>query len=356
MAMLAERMRTLGILLIAAWIVSSCGLPPPAGPQLKLCRWVTIDPQPLWAAALAIAPETGEILLVDPGEQRLLVFSPQGEFSRAVESPEFTAIDYSSPLRLEAADDELIVGDRQGFLWLNSEYEVERTLSLPDLLGPLGLSDGLLSDFTVVGDTLSAYMDFQNQAEEWKRGFVRIGLRRGDYQQLLDLPIEKRGEFEAYYRYDYRPYLARLDRDVYALRYTDPPAVVAAGERGLQPIAVLPSDRYGEPRALFAWRGRLWILGREWQEDGSRWFLSRIDDPSGEDRQVAVRLPFHADRVLAAPGRGHWTFVEEARDPDDQGARGASLFLLPGDTLQETLAKDSAEADLTAVAGCAPLS
>lgn len=356
------------------------------------CRRIEIEPSPLWTASAAWTPAEDRLLMIGPGSHSLLVYNLQGELERRVELDPLAALEYASPVRLEATGDGYFVGDKTQILWLDHDFEKRRLWKPFEHLEEAGVAGGSISDFTVVGDTVYAYADFVKEAPEeakradhgepdagshvvpgadeppagdWYRGFVALDLERPEYVSLHEFALEDE-ELQNYYFYSKRPYVADLGSRAYVLRYSDPPQVLRSSRRELRPLFAA-RDLDLDVTALYGWKGRLYLLAwrraeppaeeraepptmpelragprshaelmaiaeahRETEKE--RWVVE-IDPRSGRALRL-YRLPGDSGSVKLLPGRSFWALIEESAVPNVDGQEETHLTLLPSSWFQ----------------------
>lgn len=333
---LASAQPYLAVGLLLAWGCASSPVLDSTGPS---CVRTVLDPTPLWTAAAAWGSE-GALYVVDPGLSGVLVFSASGALERTIQHAALAQLDYKNPMRIERTGDSLILGDRNGFRTLEpglSASSADRA-DLADRLIPAGVKSLLLSDFALVDHGLVGYMDLKLEGEIWKRGFFRLDLTRAKVFSLLEFPLENR-EYESYYYYDRRPYVAVARGEIFILRLGEARGVFRVGRRGLK--KVLDLDRFdGDPMGLFGWGGKLVLLSRKVASGGQsiEWYLSRLD-PRRPAAMATLRVPVEATRLVLAPGDEQWAMIHESRNTDSRFNLGSGLLLVSSGALEEAWEK-----------------
>jgi hypothetical protein len=330
-------------LLTAATLTACAGNPAPNLSPEEACLRTSLDPGPLRAASFTWRPGGG-IALVDLGGQELMLYAPDGTLERQVGGQEghpIHGLDYTNPIALRPAPEGYTLRDRSYLLRLDADFQVMQTLQ--PLEGET--SAGILGDAITVGDTLVGYLDLQASEDPeapWERGFARVDLSRpGDPEAvhfLLSMPLERDGEYERYYHYDVRPYVAARGGTVFFLRLTETPQLVRATRDGIRTVAPLRLPAKARAVALHSWEEWLFLLvqsvvpsrntdpfTRIVERTDPEWFLMQLD-PARGDILRTVQLPTRARRLQLAPGTPHWAALEESSEPNLDGTRPAQLL------------------------------
>ncbi len=314
------------------------------------CVRTVLDPAPLWTAAAAWGSE-GALYVVDPGISGVLVFSASGALERTIQHAALAQLDYENPLRIERTENSLILGDRSGVRALEPGSSAS-SADLADRLAPAGVRSLLLSDFALADHTLVGYMDLELDGAVWKRGFFRLDLRRGKVVPLLEFPLEDR-EYESYYHYDRRPYVAVARGKIFVLRLGDERGVFRVRRHGLESVFDL-DGLDGDPMSLFGWRGKLVVLSRKIASDGQSidWYLHRLD-PRRPAAMATLRVPVEATRLILAPGDRQWAMIHESRNTDSRFKLGSGLLLVSSGALERAWEKSMARSSAPVpIPGC----
>ncbi|MEM8931885.1 MAG: hypothetical protein AAGE94_11965 [Acidobacteriota bacterium] len=319
------------------------------GPVRDQCARIAVDPAPTWTAAASWTGRGDRLLLVDPGIRGLLAFDLDGRLIERVEDPDLAALDYTLPIRVEPAGRSAVIGDRTGVHALRRRGVSTVFDEVP------GVDQVFLGDWTLIddGDEWVGYADMTLDDETWRQGFVRVD-RDGSIERLLDFPIEAGGEFLSYHNYNQRPYVARLDDEVYVLRYTEPVSLSRVVDGGLDEIWRAEDDDTLRYAAVIAWDDALYLVSRRKIETAvgveeptapkpiavggqlqlqamtavqttSRWELVRLDPDSGK---ITWRRPLPTERrPLLAPGPHAWAMIEGGSRPTARDEDGEPTWL-----------------------------
>lgn len=321
------------------------------------CGRVELEPSPLWTASTIWSADGSRLMLIDPRTRSLLAYSRDGQLAERHELDPLSSLDYETPIRLQSVASGYVIGDRARLVYLDPELELIRVETLKEQA--CDIAEGQLSDFVLSQDRLLAYADLQTGEDSWQRGFVSFSSPTEHTQWLHELPIEPDGEFNHYYHYDKRPYIADDCGKSYLLRFTESPTVYRFENRKLRKIFSFDCGPGVEAMALHAWQGSLYLLLRGPAEDvaeadheapeleegndmpraqldalmvlkaGYRWWLVRVDPSSG---RMANRfeLPSTAPRLQLVPGEPSWGLIEESLAPNMDEEKGkTTLLLLP---------------------------
>lgn len=361
------------------------------------CHRAHITEPPIWTASAAWTPREDQVIMVGPERHSLLVYNLKGDLEREIDLDGLAEFEYASPIRLQETDDGYLIGDKNKILWLDHDFKKRRMWKPFEHLKKAGIAGGSLSDFAVVGRTVYAYADFvwdDGEAPEpkkksvevdphdhrvadiekapegnWFRGFAKIDLDDPELVSLHRFEIEDT-EFNSYYFYGKRPYVADLGKRAFVLRYTNPPQLFRASRKTeFEPLYTPRAEDNFRIGSVMAWKGRLFLRGYRsirTTEDGApkiveeptapmiiqtysshaellemkkaqaevsvQSLLVEVDPKTGETLGV-FRLPATESTMKLVPGNHYWAMIEESSVPNINPNDKLQLTLLPSSWL-----------------------
>jgi hypothetical protein len=311
-----------------------------------------LSPSPSWSAAPAWDQSGQELTLVDIAGGQLLRYSGTGLFLGSVARPGQGSLEFTRPTRLLGTDRDYLLIDRASrLLFLDSRFVPQWSRNLRSEV--TGSDSVTISDaaWLNTGRDLIA-LGQTSKAGEWWEGFLRLS--------LLPIPsVEERVQevpsgslSNLLYRLTL-PVLAAAAGEVYALSYTDPPALIRLSH-GKRVLRAFPSEFRGLPQisegpggaressrlyhelersayavSLYGRGDHLFLLTRApAAAQATTWALTQID-PRRDEVIRTITLPTAANHLDVAPGPRQWALVEKGRVVHSGKQQIGSIVLLP---------------------------
>lgn len=328
---------------LPVWAASSRDSPPPAARQVgRICHEAPFEQQPGWTISGSWSP-AGELLVVDAFYNRVMRFSPQGDFlgnatglqkaAKGNFTPSVLKEGQGSSLFLEMAQARMIRLDRNLTPGKTYDLKSESKRGGESLEG--------IFQWDLAGNEAVVFADIERKGssapEQWRSGFFRMPLDKPSaFRSLYE--ISPQDPTRLFYRLG-NPLIASLGETSYILLMEERPRIYRSRKGGvpLEPLEAFPAgleerptlpswknledytrlmravERSTMPVALFGWEGHLYIVGRHAEEgDEVRWTLTKIDPRA--DKVVwttGVPLPPTARHVTVVPGPQQWAWIEK---------------------------------------------